>query len=83
MIRMVVGQGTGATVQSMTSLMTGLILALYGSWQFALAFLGVMPLLALSEAINWALMQGGDTLAKKQLGEIAGPSAQKWSDSDI
>merc|ERR550537_1180859 len=56
----------------MTSLLTGLAMALYGSWQFALAFLGVMPLLAISEAINWAMMQGGDTTAKKQLADIAG-----------
>ena len=36
------------------------------------AFLATMPLLAMTEAINWAMMQGGDTAAKKQLGEMSG-----------
>jgi ABC-type multidrug transport system fused ATPase/permease subunit len=72
LIRLTVGQGTGASLQSLTSLLTGLCAALYGSWQFALAFLSLMPLLVLVELLNWALMQGGDTMAKKQLGNIAG-----------
>jgi len=31
-----------------------------------------VPLLALTEMINWALMKGGDNAAKKQLGAISG-----------
>jgi ATP-binding cassette subfamily B (MDR/TAP) protein 1 len=72
LIRLTAGQGTGASIQQFTSLITGFVVALIGAWQFALAFVGTMPLLALSEAINWAMMQGGDTSAKKQLGEISG-----------
>lgn len=65
LIRLTVGQGTGSTVQSMTALLVGLIIALIAAWQFALAFLAIMPLLAITEAINWALMKGGDSLSKK------------------
>jgi len=72
LIRLTVGQGTGATIQSMTALLSSAIIAFYSAWQFAIAFLAVVPLLALSEAINWALMQGSDTAAKKELGEMSG-----------
>ena len=72
LIRLTVGQGTGATVSSMTSLFAGLIIALIAAWQFALAFLATMPLLAMTEAINWALMKGGDSASKQKLGEISG-----------
>ena len=65
LIRLTVGQGTGSTVSSMTSLLSGLIIALIAAWQFALAFLATMPLLAITEAINWALMRGGDSSSKK------------------
>jgi len=68
LIRLTVGQGTGSTVSSMTSLLAGLIVGLVAAWQFSLAFLATMPLLALSEAINWALMAGGDTVSKKVSG---------------
>jgi len=72
LIRLTVGQGTGSTVSSMTALFAGLIIALIAAWQFALAFLATMPLLALSEAVNWAIMRGGDSTSKKKLGEISG-----------
>merc|ERR1711966_595356 len=72
LIRLTVGQSTGATVSSMTSLLAGVIVALVAAWQFALAFLATVPLLALTEMINWALMKGGDSAAKKQLGAISG-----------
>jgi len=72
LIRLCVGQGTGAAVSSTTSLLVGLIIALVAAWQFALAFLATVPLLALTEAINWALMKGGDSSSKKKLGEISG-----------
>lgn len=72
LIRLTVGQGTGSTVSSMTALFAGLIIALIAAWQFALAFLATMPLLAMTEAINWALMKGGDSASKKKLGEISG-----------
>jgi len=72
LIRLTVGQGTGSTVSSLTSLFAGLIIALIAAWQFALAFLATLPLLALTEAINWALMRGGDSQSKKKLGEISG-----------
>ena len=65
LIRLTVGQGTGSTVSSMTALFAGLIIALIAAWQFALAFLGTMPLLAMTEAINWALMKGGESKSKK------------------
>jgi len=72
LIRLTVGQGTGSTVSSMTALLAGFIIALIAAWQFALAFLATMPLLAMTEAINWALMKGGDSASKKKLGEISG-----------
>jgi len=72
LIRLTVGQGTGSTVSSMTALLVGLIIALIAAWQFALAFLAIMPLLAITEAINWTLMKGGDSSSKKKLGEISG-----------
>jgi len=72
LIRLTVGQSTGATVSSMTSLMVGVIIALVAAWQFALAFIATVPLLALSEMINWAIMKGSDSDAKKQLGVISG-----------
>merc|ERR1719343_128231 len=56
----------------MTSLLTGLVVALFASWQFALAFLCLMPLLTLAEGLNWVLMQGGELATKKQLGSISG-----------
>ena len=65
LIRLTVGQGTGSTVSSLTALLAGLIISLITAWQFALAFLGTMPLLAITEAINWALMSGGDSVSKK------------------
>ena len=65
LIRLTVGQGTGSTVSSMTALLAGLIIGLVAAWQFSLAFLATMPLLALSEAVNWALMSGGDSSSKK------------------
>jgi len=46
--------------------------ALFASWQFALAFLCLMPLLTLAEGLNWVLMQGGELATKKQLGSISG-----------
>jgi ATP-binding cassette subfamily B (MDR/TAP) protein 1 len=72
LIRLTVGQGTGSTVSSLTALLAGFIIALIAAWQFALAFLATMPLLAMTEAINWALMKGGDSASKKKLGEISG-----------
>jgi ATP-binding cassette subfamily B (MDR/TAP) protein 1 len=72
LIRLCVGQGTGATVSSMTSLLVGFVVSLIAAWQFALAFLATVPLLALTEMINWALMKGGDSSSKKKLGEISG-----------
>lgn len=74
LIRLCLGQGTGATVSSMTSLMVGLIVSLITAWQFALAFLATVPLLALTEAINWWLMSGGDSSSKK-VGSMALPGA--------
>ncbi len=74
LIRLTVGQGTGSTVSSMTSLLAGLIIALIASWQFALAFLATVPLLAITEALNWALMKGGDSTSKKVSCE------DKWSE---
>jgi len=72
LIRLTVGQSTGSTVSSMTGLLAGLIIALIAAWQFALAFLATLPLMAMTEAINWALMKGGDSTSKKKLGEISG-----------
>jgi ATP-binding cassette subfamily B (MDR/TAP) protein 1 len=72
LIRLCVGQGTGATVSSMTSLLVGFVVSMIAAWQFALAFLATVPLLALTEAINWMLMKGGDSTSKKKLGEISG-----------
>jgi ATP-binding cassette subfamily B (MDR/TAP) protein 1 len=72
LIRLCVGQGTGATVSSMTSLLVGFVVSMIAAWQFALAFLATVPLLALTEMINWALMKGGDSTSKKKLGEISG-----------
>ena len=65
LIRLTVGQSTGATVSSMTSLLVGVIVAFVAAWQFALAFLALVPLLALTELINFMLMMGGDSEAKK------------------
>ncbi len=65
LIRLTVGQGTGSTVSSMTAILAALIVALIAAWQFALAFLATVPLLAMTEAINWALMKGGDSTSKK------------------
>jgi len=56
----------------MSSLLVGLIVGLAVNWIFALVMLSMVPLLAITEAINWMLMQGGDSAAKKQLGSIAG-----------
>jgi ABC-type multidrug transport system fused ATPase/permease subunit len=74
LIRLTVGQSTGATVSSMTSLLVGVTVALVAAWQFALAFLATVPLLALTEMINWALMKGGDSAAKK----VSGSALQDW-----
>mmetsp|Transcript_24355 Transcript_24355/g.55574 ORF Transcript_24355/g.55574 Transcript_24355/m.55574 type:complete len:1263 (-) Transcript_24355:754-4542(-) len=76
LIRLTLGQSTGASIQSTTSLLVGLVAALWGAWQFALAFLAVVPLLAITEAINWMLMQGGDSDAKKRLSMISGEFGQ-------
>jgi ABC-type multidrug transport system fused ATPase/permease subunit len=65
LIRLTVGQGTGSTVSSLTALFAGLIIALIAAWQFALAFVATMPLMAVTEALNWALMKGGDSTSKK------------------
>lgn len=65
LIRLTVGQGTGSTVSSMTAILAALIISLIAAWQFALAFLATVPLLAVTEAINWALMKGGDSASKK------------------
>jgi len=72
LIRLTVGQGTGSTVSSMTAILAALIISVIAAWQFALAFLATVPLLAVTEAINWALMKGGDSASKKKLGEISG-----------
>ena len=65
LIRLTVGQGTGSTVSSMTAILAALIISLIAAWLFALAFLATVPLLAVTEAINWALMKGGDSASKK------------------
>lgn len=59
-------------VSSMTSLLVGFVVSMIAAWQFALAFLATVPLLALTEMINWALMKGGDSNSKKKLAEISG-----------
>ena len=74
LIRLTVGQSTGATVSSTTSLLAGVIVALVAAWQFALAFLATMPLLALTEMMDWALLKGGDNAAKK----VSGGALQDW-----
>ena len=56
----------------MTSLLVGFVVSMIAAWQFALAFLATVPLLALTEMINWALMKGGDSNSKKKLAEISG-----------
>ena len=59
-------------VSSMTSLLVGFVVSMLAAWQFALTFLATVPLLALTEMINWALMKGGDSNSKKKLAEISG-----------
>ena len=72
LVRLVAGQSLAATVMSMTSLLAGFGIAFYASWRFTLAFIALFPLLAITEGINWALMQGTETAVRNELALISG-----------
>ena len=58
LIRLCLGQGTGATVSSMTSLMVGLIVSLITAWQFALAFLATQLGRVYADLVDMGPRQG-------------------------
>ena len=63
-----------ATMVRVTHVFIVIVILTFFSCMFFLTscHCATQPLLALSEAINWALMKGGDSSSKKKLGEISG-----------
>lgn len=72
LVRQIAGQSTAAGCLSMSALIGGFAIAFAASWKFTLAFMSLFPLLAITEAMNWALMTGTENAVRKEMAGISG-----------
>lgn len=69
LVRLVAGQSIAATLESVSSLTTGIIIALTASWQMFLIMLAMVPLLGTSEALQWVAMKSSEGVIRDELGK--------------
>merc|ERR1712176_1686313 len=59
-IRLVAGQSLAATLETVSSLITGIIIALIASWEIFLILLAIVPILGVSEMLNMKMLMGSE-----------------------
>ena len=67
LVRLVAGQSIAATLESFSSLTTGIIIAAIASWQMFLVMLGLVPALGTAEALQFVAMKSSEGLIREQL----------------
>ncbi|CAN0885243.1 ABC transporter B family member 11 [Linum grandiflorum] len=70
-IRILVGDKLGQTVQNIASLVAGLVIAFSASWELALIILGLVPLIGLNGYLELAFMKGFSADAKMMYEEAS------------
>uniref|UniRef100_A0A0B6ZDG4 ABC transmembrane type-1 domain-containing protein n=6 Tax=Arion vulgaris TaxID=1028688 RepID=A0A0B6ZDG4_9EUPU len=76
MIKNATGIRLAVIVQSITSMVAGLVIAFYFGWKLALAILGGVPIMMLAGSLNMRLMKGNQQRDSKML-EEAGKTASE------
>lgn len=67
LVRLVAGQSVAATIESMSALTTGIIIALIYSWEMFLIMIAMVPLLGITEGLQWYILQGGEGDMRSEL----------------
>jgi ATP-binding cassette subfamily B (MDR/TAP) protein 1 len=70
-IRGLVGDSLAQTVQNLSSILAGLIIAFLACWQLAFVVLAMLPLIALNGFLYMKFMKGFSADAKKMYGEAS------------
>jgi len=66
-VRLVAGQGVGATIETLAAMTAGIAIALTASWEIFLIMLAMVPLLAAAEAMQWLALSGSENTVKKSI----------------
>lgn len=69
LIRLIAGQSTAATLESVTSLTTGIIISATASWEMFLIMLSMVPALGISEALQFTAMKSSEGKIREQLSQ--------------
>jgi ATP-binding cassette subfamily B (MDR/TAP) protein 1 len=69
LVRLVAGQSVASTLECVSALTTGIIIAATASWQMFLIMLSIVPALAISETLNLVAMKSSEGAIKEQLSQ--------------
>jgi len=67
LVRLVASQSLAASIESMSSLTTGIIICLIYSWEMFLIMIAIVPLLGITEGLQWMMLQGSEGDMRKEL----------------
>ena len=68
-VRLVAGQSIASTLESMSGLATGFIIAAVATWQMFLVMLAMVPALGVSEALQFVAMKSSEGVIREQLSQ--------------
>jgi len=69
LVRLVSGQSVAATLESISAITTGIVIAATASWQMFLIMLSIVPALAVTEALQFVAMKSSEGEIKDQLSQ--------------
>ena len=69
LVRLVAGQSVAATLETCSALLTGTIIAAVASWQVFLVMLALVPLLGITEALQFTAMQSSEGKIREELSD--------------
>ena len=67
LVRLVAGQSVASTLESISSLTTGIIISAIASWEVFLIMLAMVPALGVSEALQFVAMKSSEGSIREQL----------------
>lgn len=67
LVRLVAGQSVAASVESVSALTCGIIISLVYSWEMFCIMIAMVPLLGITEGLQWYILQGGESDMRDKL----------------
>eukprot|EP00546_Thalassionema_frauenfeldii_P014009 CAMPEP_0178930166 /NCGR_PEP_ID=MMETSP0786-20121207/21060_1 /TAXON_ID=186022 /ORGANISM="Thalassionema frauenfeldii, Strain CCMP 1798" /LENGTH=1444 /DNA_ID=CAMNT_0020606615 /DNA_START=119 /DNA_END=4453 /DNA_ORIENTATION=+ len=66
-VRLVTGQPIAATLETVSTLLAGMIIALVSSWEILLVMLAMIPFLGITQVLNWMAISGSESKIKESV----------------